>query len=295
MGFTDFFKKRPKRDEFDGLIINIEETKQAKPEVKKVETEAKDSILQPVPKNGSDSDFVVAPADTDEPFFKESSPWNKTPFGSQAADDAFEFNPKSNFGKANTPYRRPVFEKPIRYEARPLIVVAVENTREVCEYYTDITSLLKKIVSDNKDSFFLFLRMGENQKYFDILHHDKLKENNLPEGILSNKVEHDVSVRLADALSHIYENIKTKPLAPLRFKHNEKDYEISSSKIIVIGSGKIDSISSDQRQACEFVKSICDIKSVKAFKYFCLKDRNAINAAKIGFPEIGHIDYTFYD
>jgi hypothetical protein len=147
---------------------------------------------------------------------------------------------------------------------------------------------------DNKDSFFLFLRMGENKKYFDILHHDKLKENNLPDCILSTNIASDVSVQLSDALAHIDSAIKQPTLLPLRFKHNDKDYEISSYKIIVIGSGKIDSTSSDQNQSCEFVKAICNTRNVKAFKYFCLKDRNSINAAKIGFPEIGHIVYTFY-
>ena len=294
MGFTDFFKKRPKHDEFDGLIINAEEQKQPRPEVKKVEPETPKPIQEPVQKIDNSSGSKVKSVGTGEPFFKETPTWRKAPYDYQA-DDGFAFNPQDNFGKADNPYRRAVFERPIRYEMRPLIVVAVENSSEVCKYYTDITSLLKKIVSDNKDSFFLFLRMGTDQKYFDILHHDKLKENNLPEGIISDKVEHDLFVKLADALAHIYENIKTKPLAPLRFKHDEKDYEISSSKIIVIGSGKIDTISSDQKQSCEFVKSICETTSVKAFKYFCLKDSNAINAAKIGFPEIGHIDYTFYD
>lgn len=172
-----------------------------------------------------------------------------------------------------------------------LIVLAVENTAKVREYKNEIQRLIKKIIDDNKSALFMFLRLGNNCKYFDVLHVEKLENENLPDILFDFEPSFSEDVNLINALEHICEFTKSSSGLFSYFKCGNTTYMIEDVRIIFIGTGdNIDNKSNVNR----LITILCEAKNTKAIKYFCTKDQDAIKVAENGFPVIGHIESNFY-
>ena len=179
------------------------------------------------------------------------------------------------------------------YEKRNLIILAVENTSKVNLYRNVVLKLVSKIISDNKQDLFLILKLSNQNKYFDLLSTEDLKNANLPECLLS--VDNaSCQVKLADALTHIYNFSKPLLKSFATISYNNLIYEINDIRIIFIGTGSKDANTNDEKEASEILHKLCESKEVKTIKYFCINDEDAIGAASIGFPIIGHIESNFY-
>ena len=276
MGFMDFFKKREPYDlDFEPLVpLSNKETPKTqkqqpstKKTVKTTTTPSQAPVQQPVTKpfDAPFTGFIF-----DDPTFYDS------------ADDAhgpYQAKPWTPF----TP--KPLFEK------RNIIILAIENTAKVNDYRDEVLRLVKKIIDDNKTSLFLFLRLGNNSKYFEVLDAEKLKVENLPECLLETNSSTSEEVNLVDALNHICEFSKSFDGFSNFLKYNNISYHIEDLRIIFIGTG---SNNADNVQSSNLLEALRTSKNVKAIKYFCIKDEDAIQAASNGFPIIGHIESNFY-
>ncbi len=176
------------------------------------------------------------------------------------------------------------------FEKRGIIILVVENTPKVNSYRNEVLRLANKIIEDNKSEFFLFLKNGSEGEFFNTLSYDELKSEGFPERLLfSNNCSQFVN--LSSSFIHIYNFIKKYLGSYKLVPHNGKSYTIDNARIIFIGTG-IDDTNADYSR--RLLRLMRDNKCVKTIKYFCIKDEDAINAAKIGFPIIGHIESNFY-
>lgn len=180
--------------------------------------------------------------------------------------------------------------KPL-YEKRPVIILAVENTAKVCDYQPGVLRVMKKVIEDNKNALFLFLRYGNNSKNYEVLDFERLKSENLPECLLDTTSLISEEVNLVAPLNHISEFIKSFEGFFNRLKYDNTSYLVEDIRIIFIGTG---SNTSSPAEANILLKELRANKMVKAIKYFCIKDENAVQIAANGFPVIGHIEPNFY-
>ncbi len=190
---------------------------------------------------------------------------------------------------ANDKFKRPYTPKPL-YEKADAIIIVVESTRYTAKYQNDIMRLVNKIITDNPDSYFMFLRIGSNQAFSELFNSTKVKELDLKQDFFGNITEKD-DVNIEPALLKIDDFVMTHLLTLKTIHEGAKLYRIDGVKLIFIGQGKS---SGTVVKSSSVLKTLCKDKGVKTVKYFCIKDEDAINAAKLGFPVIGHIESNFY-
>ncbi len=279
MSFMDIFKKKPNIPE-KGYILDYRNEKPIQSDINKIQP-SDDKVKQPeVPKKVAEGK-TVKPEDKplgkfcfDSPLFSSSD---------KDANDSWFF-----------PRKYPVYSRTV-LEKKTIIAIAVENTVKACQYNNEILKLINKVVEDNKNALFLFIRMEQQNKYFELLEYNDLKAHSLPDCLLSLSSSSTKQIKLSDALTYICDYAllpKSKLNHTLTFKN--KKFEVDNFKAIFIGTGAKDSDPSETKLASEFLQLLCESKNVKAIKYFCTKDEDTINAALIGFPVIGHIESNFY-
>lgn len=277
MGFIEFFKNQKifgvelKPDEFDPVTRSDDKKVQKANDVitTNADTVAKEHVTfyDPV------SDIFQEPD-----VFKPYEPYNS---------------------KVKTSGTR-IYDNPYKHTAKPLhekcsvIILAVENTAKIHAYKEEVLKLINRIVEDNKSELFLFLRVGNENKYFDVLSTNDLETEKLPDCLLFSDDSCSDNVKLADALTHISDFVNDYLNKFKYISLKGKNYIADSVRVIFIGTGLTDEDALNTIRASEALNVLRATKNVKAIKYFCINDKDAINAALVGFPIIGHIESNFY-
>ena len=189
---------------------------------------------------------------------------------------------------SNPIYQRPVYRKKIN-----AIAIAIENSTKVNEHKDYILPLIKKIVEDNKEALFLFLRYGNSQKFFDVLDYEALSNEKVLENLLFVAENDNDKIEMFNALSHINDFLKLQD-PTLGFEYKNRKYDVQNNSIIFIGTAVCIDTKDEKEKIMEVMRSIKAKSSVKAIKYFCMEDKETIDAAMLGFPIVGHIVSDFY-
>lgn len=184
------------------------------------------------------------------------------------------------------------FFAPIRKEKKDVIIFAVENSSMVNQYKNEIGKILAKIAKDNDSCLFLFLRVGNNKKYFNIMDYDKMKEEKTIESLFESCEDEASEVDYLDVLKHM-DNFLS-PLQLLDLEYKDKKYDIQNKSIIFFGTGSYNLSEQDEDEVRRLMKRIKLRNSMRTIRYFCMKDSQTINVAALGFPVIGHIVADFY-
>lgn len=187
-----------------------------------------------------------------------------------------------------------IFSKPLYREKKNIITFVVENTEIVNSHKNEILRLVKKIVNDNSTDLFLFLRVGNDQKFFDVLDSEKVVENKIIEDLFTENGNNECKIDFSKALKHIDEFLKLLRAELGILECNEKKYDIQNLSMIFIGTAEYDINSDSKKEITNLLNSIRTNRKIKTIKYFCMEDKETINAAMLGFPVVGHIVSDFY-
>jgi len=184
--------------------------------------------------------------------------------------------------------------KYMRREKKNIITFVLENTAKVREHKDEILRIIKKIVGDNHSSLFLFLQSGSNKKFFDVMDFETFNNDKILESLFSSDNPDDEKVDLEEVLKHLNTFLDSQKTSFGVLEYKEKKYDVENNSIIFIGTAAYDEKINSKKEIVELMSSIKAKRSVKTIKYFCMEDRETINAAMLGFPVIGHIVADFY-
>lgn len=173
-----------------------------------------------------------------------------------------------------------------------VIIFGVENSFKVIEYRETVSKIISKIMDENKDSIFSVFRMGYLPKYFGLLPYDMLQKSGVKERLLKGFEESDKKTNIYEVLKYIKYIINSHKTAINSVEIAEQTYEITGYNIVFIGTANFENTTNEL--SSEILKELKSDEKIKSIKYFCIDDKNTINAAAIGFPIIGHIESNFY-
>lgn len=184
------------------------------------------------------------------------------------------------------------FKKPIY---KDVVVLVIENSVFTREYSEKILQIAKKIIESNKESFFLFIRTGDDKKTYFSLNSDFLEKEKIIDNWFSKINAQECNyLEVMSFIDKYYKSIITGiELQDIHDKESQK-YFIQNINIVFIGSGTTTLEKEDKKEFMRLLKSLKNKTTIKSIKYFCVLDSQTINVAKLGFPVIGHIETDFY-
>lgn len=175
---------------------------------------------------------------------------------------------------------------------KTVIFFVIEDTVEVKEYANQIKAIIKRIVKENDLALFSFMNTSGNSIKVDLLSASLIERDKPVETILNSDDKTENSVKLIKPLRNIAYFLEYVKKSFGKIKRGKSEFYVEKCKIIFIGTGKYEI--DLQHDLAELIKFINNQALVKTMKYFCMKDTQTIDAAKLGFPVIGHIEYDFY-
>ena len=196
-------------------------------------------------------------------------------------------------------YGPPTAEEYYRYytprtvyrEKKNIIIFAIENSSMTKEHKNQILKIVEKITKENQQALFMFLRIGNDKKYFDILDYASFEKNKIIENLITSEEKEDENVDYTDVLNHINEFLVS---TVINIDYKDRRYETSNNSIIFIGTGKCQQTEHAKIYGLSLITKICSKVKVKTLKYFCMEDYQTIDVAALGFPIVGHIVTDFY-
>lgn len=287
MGFKDFLKKfqedNPQKDYILEIPNKVEAKRPINEEAQPIFSDAQGKELPPSKRRVYPKGHPEA--DKQSPIFTDKDGLNLK--NNAQAKKPFDYDEWAAQRKITIP------PKPV-YENRPVIILALENTVKVLEYRNEIMKLINKIISDNKNALFMFLEAGNQKRFFNILKAEDLTTQSIPDCLLARDNVAQRSVNLADTLAYVQSFVEECKKSFNLIECSNGKFNVSAIRILFIGTGCMDDNPLNVDEASKLLKLLCESKSVKNIKYFCIKDENAIDVSSIGFPIIGHIESSFY-
>lgn len=206
-------------------------------------------------------------------------------------------------GKSNSPKAKrygsdfgpkPYIFPPIvpKIPEKEVFAFIVENSEATFGRRENIINIISQIVERKKDAIFLFVRVGNNQKTFLPMDYSCVKTKNVIDSLVTES-ETDELPSLASALFYLSNNLNV--FANDTFSFNMTKYKLSSCSIVCVGTGSYSFAEDSHRIVASCITKLQSISKLKTFKYFCIKDSDAIRVASLGFPVIGHIISDFYE
>ena len=185
------------------------------------------------------------------------------------------------------------FTKPkIIIPKKDVVILVLENTPIVNNYKSELYSLVTRIVESNKDSLFLFLKIGSDKKFYDVIDYSSIKDEKTLDNLLSLSESYECKIDLLEALNHIKNFLENEHISAEGFEYKWRKYDIQNNSIVFIGTATFDL---EENSKKEMIKVLSSIKlKAKKIKYFCMEDNQTAQAAMLGFPIIGHIESDFY-
>ncbi len=181
--------------------------------------------------------------------------------------------------------------RPVYREKKNIIIFAIENTSITKEHKNQILKIVEKIAKENQQALFMFLRIGNDKKYFNVVDYASFEKNKIIENLITSEEKEDENVDYTDVLNHINEFLVS---TVINIDYKDKRYETSNNSIIFIGTGKCQQTEHAKIYGLSLITKICSKIKVKTLKYFCMEDYQTIDVATLGFPIIGHIVTDFY-
>lgn len=173
-----------------------------------------------------------------------------------------------------------IYNKPERIKDRKLVILLIENSLDVYKYKEEIKMIIKNAILGNLVCTINYSSNVEEDyfsKYKDVLSSLVFSNTN------TSKNLYDSIKRLNDI---ILEN---------NYKTIDIDFEKNKIKEIeVIGFGTcVDNMSNISKEYIQRLFSDISYRSNIKTKYFCLTEKNIIDAAEIGFRSIGVIERKY--
>ena len=293
MGFWDFLKGKDEREE------------QEKAEYWQNYFHENNKAAENAPKqNGNQTTIITPPKEivTGKPVGKgeENKPEPKPPQKNifSPENQAYVNSVKNghNKGTAVEPRKATIFPlvKPVYKEKKNIIVFVVENTSKVNNYKAQILSLINKISNDNDSALFLFLKAGNNKKFYNVLDLKTIDEDKIIDSLLSVENDSCDEVDYVEVLKHINDFLVSLTVNLGELEYKEKKYDVQNISIIFIGTSDYYGDDESKVEISRLIRTIKVNKKTKTIKYFCMEDKETINAAMLGFPVVGHIVSDFY-
>lgn len=204
-----------------------------------------------------------------------------------------EFNPKRNPVR-NEFARRGYTRPPIipKLPEKEVFAFVIENSSHTFNQAENILNIVSQTVEKKKEAIFLFIKVGNEQTPFTPMDYNSVKEKNIISSLLSpSKV--DNSPNLASALFYLLNNMNV--FASDTFLFDQTKYKLASCSIVCIGTGSCLQTEESLKIISSCIARLQNISKLKTFKYFCIKDSDAIRVSSLGFPVIGHIISNFYE
>lgn len=215
-------------------------------------------------------------------------------------DDELDFDARQEKGVKiydpalgkNVPKYTYRYERPPIYENRNIVILAIENSSSVNEYQNKVLSVINKIITDNKSDLFMFFKLTKNSSHCDLMSYEELKSSNVLSALFDTETAVDF-VNLSEVMKQIYTFISEQIESSI-VTHNSKKYKVQNIRILFVGTGLMDEEEQGIASTIHFLNCLKCNSLTKSIKYFCIKDIDAINIAKMGFPIIGHLESNFY-
>lgn len=290
------FGVQPKKPSGVTKVTPVTPTPSQKPAQKPVQEAPVKQVSYPPPQaygyGAEETDFY------DDPAFPENHIVPSAPYQAPVTPSKIGDKPDAYKGPAEPlrpgekpkPWYKVYTPKPL-YEKRSSIIIVVEASEETASYKAEITRLINKIVTDNTDEFFMFIRFGNATKHSELIKGDTLKGKDIVSPLLTIDEKAETKFDIYSTLTHINNFVKDYVTLYKTFDVDFKQYMLEEVRIIFIGTARTDECKHNPRI---LLRTITKTKKVKAVKYFCLKDIHTIKAAALGFPVIGHIESNFY-
>lgn len=175
---------------------------------------------------------------------------------------------------------------------KEVFAFVVENSNATLEQKEGIINIISQIVERKKEAIFLFVRVGNNQRPFLPMDYNSVKTKNIISSLITES-ETDELPNLASALFYLLNNLNV--FAKDTFCFKETKYKLGTCSIVCIGTGECLIGEDSPGIIASCIAKLQSISKLKAFKYFCINDSDAIRVASLGFPVIGHIISDFYE
>lgn len=188
---------------------------------------------------------------------------------------------------------KPYVWKPIapKIPERDVIAFMVENSNDTFEHKESIVNIVSQTVEKKKDAIFLFVKVGNEQTPFTPMDYKAVKEGNVISSLITKSEDNELP-NLASALFYLVNNLNV--FASDTFSFDKLNYKLGSCSIVCIGTGSCIQNDNSTEIISSCISRLQKISKLKTFKYFCIKDTDAIRVSALGFPVIGHIISDFY-
>lgn len=167
----------------------------------------------------------------------------------------------------------------------------VENSSDTLTQKESIINIISQTVERKKDAIFLFVKVGNDKTPFLPMDYKTVMEKDIISSLIT-KSETDELPNLASALFYLVNNLNV--FAADTFSFGKTKYKLGTCSIVCIGTGACTQNESSDEIISSCISKLQNISKLKAFKYFCIKDSDAIRVSALGFPVIGHIIADFY-
>lgn len=194
----------------------------------------------------------------------------------------------SEFGKK--PYTWPPIAPKI--PEKEVFAFLVENSSDTLAQKESIINIISQTVESKKDAIFLFVKVGNDKTPFSPMDYKAVKEKDIISSLIT-KSETDELPNLASALFYLVNNLNV--FAADSFSFAKTKYKLGTCSIVCIGTGACIQNENSSEIISSCISKLQKISKLKAFKYFCIKDSDAIRVSALGFPVIGHMVSNFYE
>lgn len=271
-------------------------TSTMQPLIKESSAEVADTMAT----NRTQESFNLTPID---PESKPYDNWVRDNRVGQSNDPVVIQSPKTKGDKIVTTPANPLgSEFGLRhYSCQPLapripekevFAFVVENSKETLKYKKNITNIISQTLERKKDAIFIFVRVGNEQKPFNPMNYIAIKENGVVDSLIYES-EDDELPNLASALFYLCNNLNV--FASGNFSFNRTKYTLGNCSIVCIGTGECVENKDSSKIISSCIAKLKNMSKLKTFKYFCIKDFDAIKVSSLGFPVIGHIISDYYE
>ena len=175
---------------------------------------------------------------------------------------------------------------------RDVFAFVVENSNDTFKQKEKIINIISQTVEKKKDAIFLFVRAGNEQTAFSPMDYNSVKVKNIISSLITTSNDNKAP-NLASALFYIVNNLNI--FSADTFSFGKTKYKLGNCSIVCIGTGACIQTEDSSQITSSCISKLQNMSKLKAFKYFCIKDSDAIRVSAMGFPVIGHIISDFYE
>ena len=180
---------------------------------------------------------------------------------------------------------------PPKPKDKEVIIFVVENTPSILSHKNTFTALLNQIANSQKTALFLIVKLGASNEFSELIDYDTVSKKGLIPKLFDDNTSEEQK-KLASALKEIKDVLT--PMCTTKFTFKDIDYMASSFSFVFIGSGSFEQDEKSKETIANCIKTFTRWPKTKNLKYLCVSDRETINVASLGFPDIKHIITNFY-